>query len=114
MFKITNKEIYLTRGDNARMHVSATDKITGDSYVPQDGDTVSFSLKKKVKDEEPLIFIEQTDHTETGWYITFMPEHTNKLSFGDYLYDIQLITANGWVDTIIEPTKFTVAEEVTR
>lgn len=113
MFKITNKEIYLTRGDNARMHVSAKDRISGDIYIPQNGDKIAFSLKKKIKDETKLIFIEQTEHTENGWYIVFQPEHTKDLAFGDYLYDIQLTTADDWVDTIVEPTKFTVAEEVT-
>lgn len=112
MFRITNKEIYLTRGDNALIHVSAKDS-EGNAYVPQTGDKIAFSLKKKIKDEEKIIFIEQTEHTETGWDILLLPSHTNNLSFGDYIYDIQLTTNTGWIDTIIEPTKFTVAEEVT-
>ena len=112
MLKVTNNEVYLTRGDNALLHISARDS-TGSTYVPQDGDVVTLSVKKKVKDNDKLICKIQDIHTETGWDITINPEDTSALSFGDYVYDVQLVGSNGWVDTIIEPSTFTIGEEVT-
>ena len=41
------------------------------------------------------------------------PEDTKFLSFGKYLYDVELTTASGDVYTVIVPTTFEVLKEVT-
>ena len=48
-----------------------------------------------------------------GAAIHIRPEDTKELSFGKYLYDIQLTTADGDIYTVIPPTTFEILKEVT-
>ena len=44
--------------------------------------------------------------------ITFDPEDTIGLKFGEYKYDVQLTKPSGVVDTFIDKASFIVSEEV--
>jgi hypothetical protein len=45
--------------------------------------------------------------------IHFEPKDTAGLEFGDYVYDVELCTAEGDVYTVIAKTGFKIREEVT-
>ena len=103
-----SKKITLTRGDNAELFVSLSDE-TGAPYELQTGDILTFSMKRKIADDELVLEKEIT----SGNVFVFVPSDTANLSFGKYLYDIQLNTAGGEVYTVIPPSNFVVGEEIT-
>lgn len=75
-------------------------------YTLEEGDVLTFTVKKNTKTKEPLI-------QKTGVHITILPEDTQDLDYKTYKYDVQLTMANGTVDTIIPPSDFIVQDEVT-
>ena len=78
----SNGTIRLTRGDTARLTVNITNQSTNDSYNIEDGDTLSLSVKKTVKDDrsimQKVITGSDTFHIE--------PSDTSSLAFGKYKY----------------------------
>ena len=105
MFKIEDdNRVVLTRGDSCAFDVEVkTD--SGGTYIPVEGDVITFTLKKDSKTSEVLI-------RKTGTTIVFNPQDTNKFKYGNYLYDVTLTTAGGAVYTIIPPTEFVLSDEI--
>mgnify|MGYP007099005335 CR=1 FL=1 len=102
--------IHLTRGDTARLLLgTVVNEVTGKDYPLSAEDTVTFTVKKTVYDNEPAVQIT----VPGGAAIHITPEKTQELSFGKYLYDVQLTTADGDVYTVIPPTTFEILKEVT-
>lgn len=104
-----NGSIGLTRGDTARFNVSIKNGITLEDYEIQPNDVLVMTIKKKVKDKEPLI-----QKTITGASVFhILPTDTQPLDFGRYVYDVQITTSNSDVYTVIGPCSFEVMREVT-
>jgi len=93
---IYGTNILLTRGDS--FSKSFTVKNNGEVYTPTAEDTIVFKLKKAYTDKNALI-------TKTIDYETLKleldPADTGTLAFGDYVYNIEITTADGGVHTII-------------
>ena len=100
----------LTRGDTFKAEVTITDK-DGNPYEPQPGDSVRFAVKKNYTDPDTDVLIVKIIPTDT-MILLLKPSDTKKLAFGNYVYDIQLTTAAGEVDTFITKASFTLTEEV--
>ena len=66
-------------------------------------------MKAKYEDPEPLVVKDIPIDTLT---LTLLPEDTKDLSFGKYVYDIQLTKADGTVDTFITKATIKITEEV--
>ena len=109
MYKIVGTSIELTRGDSFYCRVGMKNKSDGTDYVAQQGDTVSFALKKKYKDDTPLVLKDIPVDTKI---LHLEPSDTKPLEVGDYVYDIELTTVDGDVDTFIDRAKFKITEEV--
>lgn len=109
MFKILNNNtIEITRGDTGVFTLD----ITHQDGTPCDysNDTVLLTVKQNVYTTDFLI----QKHIQYGENIVIEPSDTQELNYGDrYVYDVQLTTAGGIVDTIIPPSKFVVLQEVT-
>ena len=105
MKRVLGTTIYLTRGDT--LHLQVGMMIGNEAYELQEGDVVRFAMKKEYEDDEPLIL----KNLEDGW-LNLVPGDTKELEFGDYVYDIQLTTAEGEVDTFIHEAKFSLLKEV--
>ena len=104
---INGSDISLTRGDSLVLGITIT---KGDiEYTPVEGDVVRFALKHVIADDEPLILKTADISTMT---LIIEPNDTKDLAFGTYVYDIQLTTHDGFVDTFIGPAKFNLTEEV--
>lgn len=101
--------IRLTRGDTARLNVSINNDSNGTEYEIQDTDELRFTVKKSVSDESPVL---QKIITGSSLF-HIRPEDTAGLSFGRYKYDVQLTTGGGDVYTVIGPSTFEIAQEVT-
>lgn len=109
MLNVTGTSIQLTRGDTAHISVSIDDNIAGNKYELSPNDTLTFSVKRNVTDKTTLI--EKKLNGTNVFHIK--PNDTSGLSFGKYVYDIQLDTEDGDVYTIIAPSVFEVMKEVT-
>lgn len=103
--------ITMTRGDTFRtivkMYIDSGHKT---EYIPQEGDVIRFATKKKFKDTENIVF-EKIIPNDTQ-ILTIKPEDTKSMSFGKYVYDIQITYANGDVDTFIDKATLAITEEV--
>lgn len=104
-----NNSIRLTRGDTARILVPITNDLTGSTYELAEADKLVLTIKKKETDSQPLI--QKVLTGSNSFHI--LPSDTKELSFGKYVYDVELTTEAGDVYTVIEPTTFELLKEVT-
>lgn len=107
-YSVSGTTITLTRGDTFRAQISITDR-SGSPYVPVEGDSIRFAMKATYNDAEPLINVDIPIDT---LILELKPEHTSRLPFGNYVYDIQLTKVTGEVDTFITTSKLKLTEEV--
>ena len=104
MLTISNQNIFLTRGDTAKIALSIT---SGNSAYDSTKDTVVLTVKKSTTDKEKVL-----RKTAVNGVITLSHDDTKNLDYGDYVYDVQLTTVAGDVYTIITPHRFRIEEEV--
>jgi hypothetical protein len=97
-------DIYLTRGDSAEIPFSVTKN--GEPY-DYSNDLVQFTVKKNTLTEEIVI-----QKQITGPAVIFEPSDTEKLDYSSLVYDIQIITPDDKVYTVVGPSNFTLTEEV--
>ena len=109
-YTVKKNAIMLTRGDTFKAEVTITDK-DGNPYEPQPGDSVRFAVKKNYTDPDTDVLIVKTIPIDT-MILLLEPSDTKELAFGNYVYDIQITTAAGEVDTFITKASFTLTEEV--
>lgn len=112
LYVLPDGTIRLTRGDTATLYVPIINQSSDkpdEEYIMNEKDTIEFSIKKSVRDEEPLVH--KRVMGTNGFQI--LPSDTKPLSFGKYVYDVQLTTSNGEVYTVVEPNVFEVMKEVT-
>ena len=108
MFTIDNDTNAMTiiKKDTASFDVAL------DNYNLEAGDSVTFTVSKQVEEEEPILQKTVTDFVDGIATVKLTKEDTN-IEIGTYLYDIQIDTQDGRVDTVIGPAKFTVKGGVT-
>lgn len=107
-YSVSGTTITLTRGDTFKANISITDR-NGNPYEPIEGDSVRFAMKQTYADKNPLLLIDIPIDT---LILEIKPENTENLSFGTYVYDIQLTKSTGEVDTFIPTSKLKLTEEV--
>lgn len=107
MLTCQNNTIVLTRGDSAVLKLTVVDG-EGQPYKIADNDTVIFTIKKHTTDKEAVL-----KKTLSDGQIIINPQDTENLEYGQYVYDVELTQGSGFVATVIPPTRFVVAEEVT-
>lgn len=105
MLTIKNNTITLTRGDTARIDLAISKDGETYDYSP---DTVVFSVKTSTTTPEYVF-----QKTVTDGVIYIAPSDTESLPYGTYRYDVQVTTQSGDVCTVIPPSSFIVAPEVT-
>lgn len=115
MQKVVNNAITLTRGDTFIAVVSLT--RDGEAYVPQEGDSIKFALKKATMNPTKTAYTDKEPLIEKSVPIASMtlqldPIDTKSLPFGDYVYDLELTFANGVVDTFIAGEPFIITPEI--
>lgn len=109
MIQISGTSITMTRGDTLRAKIGIYN-VDGTTYEPQLGDSVRFALKKDYNDSECLIY---KDIPTDSLILELDPSDTKSLAQpSTFVYDIQLTTNDGVVDTFIAKGKFKISEEV--
>ena len=106
MFSIDGKHITITRGDTGLFTLGI--KSDGEAY-DYSADTVVFTVKTDTYTNK-ILFQKTIAFNEV---VVIEPGDTEKLAYGDYVYDVQVTTEQGVVSTVIPPSRFTVAQEVT-
>lgn len=110
MFKVNSDgSIELTRGDNAAIEIVLTD-MDGNPYEYLDGDQIYLRIKKQVKDSVPVLIEKVGDITTSTFEL--VESDTKNLDFGDYRYEVELVTADKEHYTVITDTKFTIGKEI--
>lgn len=103
-----NNKITLTKGDSFYSVINVVSSTSREPYVPEEGDEIRFAMKKNYSDAECLI---EKDIDTEDLILHLAPGDTKSLEVGDYVYDIQLTTASGDVDTFIV-AKLVLTKEV--
>lgn len=103
-----NGTIRLTRGDTAYLTVPIMNKVTGEAYEMQPEDQLVFSVKASVKDT--AMCFQKVSVGSNSFKI--LPEDTEGCDFANYKYDVQLVTKDGDVFTVIEPSNLQILPEV--
>lgn len=109
MVTVVNNTITLVRGDTVEIPVTIRTR-DGDAYVPSEGDVIRFALKESYDSDSVLIkkvlsnddLILRLESCETKG----LPARKKP-----YVYDVELATVNGYVDTFIRG-QLIVLEEV--
>ena len=105
MVNITDKNIFMTKGDTVKLSLDIRDK-DNNVYNMQSGDVIKMAVRKpKQCNDEFSIESESKD-------IVINTEHTKDMKPGIYEYDIQITFANGEVNTIVPLHKFVIQKEV--
>lgn len=104
-----NNKITLTKGDSFYSVINVVTSIGRQPYEPEEGDEIRFAMKKNYDDAECLI---EKDIDTEDLILHLAPADTKTLDVGEYVYDIQLTTAGGDVDTFIAMAKLVLTEEV--
>lgn len=107
-YSINNKtkKISLVRGDTLKMQIEIL--INDEPYTPVFGDKVRFAMKQTYSSSRVLI---NKNIPIDTLILHLEPKDTKKLSFGDYVYDIEITFSNGDVDTFIRGT-FKIEPEI--
>lgn len=78
-----------------------------DNYILDNGDIVYFTVNTELEKENPVLQKKITEFTN-GKAIIHLTSKETDLKVGNYLYDIEVDTADGRVDTVVGPAKFKV------
>lgn len=102
--------ISLPRGDIRNIKFKVTDK-DGKTFTT-DFDEIYITFKRGFYDEKALFQKKLTDgditKDENNYYhFTIEAEDTNNLSYGDYVFDIELLIADTFKQTIVGNLKIT-------
>ena len=102
-----SKRMEIVRGDTGKAKL--TYKFSGIPYEMEDGDVLTFGVKKATSDTACLI---EKTYTENPFMLHLEPNDTKKLAYGEYVWDVQLVRANGDTYTGVKKKPFVVTEEV--
>lgn len=116
----TTQSISLTRGDYAALTFCAYENDGITLHELANGDTVQLQIGKKYGDPIKTFTKQKASSSatsDTDYTIEILPEDTKELKFGDYYFDVSIVTASGQVCTYIGDTgdnqpKFTILKEV--
>lgn len=107
MFKVDNNNISMIRGDSGVFTISITD-TDGSPVELTGGDVLTFTLRRAARNSAIVL-----QKIIADGELDIKPADTEGLTFGAYVYDIELKRADGYVDTVIPPHEFLLMEEVT-
>lgn len=105
---VNGLSLEMTRGDTESI------TVTCEGHPFEQGDIIEMTVRKRASSEDRALYKRVEEFNEDGSAtIPINPEDTEEMSFGAYMYDIQLTFADGTVVTIIKPNSFVLLEEVT-
>lgn len=103
-----NNIIRITRGDSLTINITLTDN-DGFPYEPVEGDEVWFRVKKSANAENILI---EKQIDINNLVLDLVEADTKDLAFGEYKYEIEVITTQDDHYTVIKNAPFIITEEL--
>lgn len=110
MVTVINNRITLVRGDTVEIPVTIRLR-NGEEYVPSEGDVIRFALKESYGDNVPVLIRKVLPNSAPILRLESCETKELMMRKKPYVYDIELTTANGYVDTFIRGL-VTLLEEV--
>ena len=110
MVDITDNVITIVRGDTFETQISIKTR-DGQEYIPWNDDTIRFALKSDYSDGSPVLIRKEIDPEEMVLRLEACETKQLPARKRPYVYDIELSTADGYVDTFIR-SQMRVLEEV--
>lgn len=107
MLKLRNKEIHISQGDDAAITIALTQN--GEPYVLEEGDEVIFTMSKDVNSPY-LIQKSITNAGGSSIILLLNKEDTSNIDSGFYLYELQIVYANGSQSKLVPPTIFEIMD----
>lgn len=108
--------ITIRRGTTNEFVVALTDE-NGSAYSISEDDKLIFGVKKTIKQNDYIfsktVEASAYDELKGGYVVSLIPEDTQELAFGDYVYDVGLQTAEGEFYIVCPCDTFTIADTVT-
>jgi hypothetical protein len=111
--KVIDNKVYLTRGDTGSLTLNIKDEKTNLPYLLKDDDVLYFTVKKNINTNTKSFQKVITSFNEGVAEIFITNADTKDLPFGEYVYDCQVTSADGSINTVIKPKPFYITEEVT-
>ena len=108
---VDGTNVTMTRGDSESFVVIY--RIGGVKVPLVTGDRVYLTIKARETDTVKALQKIVTEFVNGTAEIIINPVDTQALPFKTFVYDVQINFANGNVKTVITPSKFTIAKEVT-
>lgn len=103
----------MTRGDSATFHFHRED--ADGKVITTEATKIFFTVKSNAEDEGFVIQKTIGDFVfdeDSEYHFTINPDDTNELTYGDYIYDLEVIREDGSKQTISKGT-FTLTWEST-
>ena len=109
-YSVDGHKIEMTRGDTVKIRVGLKYKQTGETYVPQEGDKITFTAVNPIDEAKA---IEKEIPTDT-LLLSLSPDDTANLTARQYSFDVQLTYANGDIDTFIDDGVLNIGKDQTK
>lgn len=100
MVSIVNNTITLVRGDTVEVPVTIRLR-SGEEYVPSEGDVIRFALKESYGDNVPVLIRKVLPNSAPILRLESCETKGLTARKKPYVYDVELTTANGHVDTVV-------------
>ena len=110
MVSVVNNTITLVRGDTVEIPVTIRTR-DGEKYIPSEGDVVRFALKDGYGDDVPVLIHKVLPSDSLILRLESCETKEIMAKKKPYVYDVELTTANGYVDTVVRGV-VNVLEEV--
>ena len=100
MVTVVNNTITLVRGDTVEVPVTIRTR-NGEEYVPSEGDVIRFALKVSYGDNVPVLINKVLPIDTLILRLESCETEALAATKKPYVYDVELTTANGYVDTFV-------------
>ena len=100
MVTVVNNTITLVRGDTVEIPVTIRTR-DGEKYIPSEGDVVRFALKDGYGDNVPVLIHKVIPNDSLILRLESCETKEIMAKKKPYVYDVELTTANGYVDTVV-------------
>ena len=100
MVTVVNNTITLVRGDTVEIPVTIRTR-DGEKYIPSEGDVVRFALKDGYGDDVPVLIHKVLPNDTLILRLESCETKEIMARKNPYVYDVELTTANGYVDTVV-------------
>ena len=100
MVTVVNNTITLVRGDTVEIPLTLRLR-NGEKYIPSEGDVVRFALKDGYGDDVPVLIHKVLPNDSLILRLESCETKEIMARKKPYVYDVELTTANGYVDTVV-------------